>query len=214
VFLVGTGRAADVYDLGDGRVLRRYRGTGGDTAREARAMAHAARFGFPVPLVHDHDGPDLVMDRVDGPSMLADIGRRPWLLARHARLLADLHVRLAAVPAFDGLDAPLGYGDRLVHGDLHPDNVLLTADGPVVIDWSNTCRGPAGGDAAYTYVILTTSDVEKLVEKLGQQTFAALFRRACPPFDDLVPAAVRLRLLDRNLRPSEAARLRRMGGPG
>ena len=207
--LIGKGRAADVYDIGGGRVLRRYRTDGRDTTVEARVMTAARRAGFPVPEVHDHDGGDLVLDRVDGPSMLADLAARPWRVAGNARLLADLHVRLAAVGAPEGLASPLGEGDRLVHGDLHPDNVLLTADGPVVIDWTNACRGPAGADAAMTSVILTTSDVDNPVLRVGQQLYGALFRRACPPFDHLLPTAVALRLRDRNLTDSERERLRR-----
>lgn len=209
--LIGRGRAADVYDIGGGRVLRRYRSPHpGVTEKEARVMAWARAHGYPVPEVHDHTDTDLVMDRADGPSMLADIGRRPWRVVAHARLLADLHERLLAVPVPDGLAAPLGEGDRLVHLDLHPDNVLLTADGPVVIDWTNAARGPAGADAAYTWVILATSQVEKVVEKAGQQLFAGLFRRAVKPPGALVPACVEQRLADRNVTPLEQERLRRL----
>jgi Ser/Thr protein kinase RdoA (MazF antagonist) len=32
------------------------------------------------------------------------------------------------------------------HGDVHPGNVLQTADGPVLLDWDLLCHGPAGWD--------------------------------------------------------------------
>jgi aminoglycoside phosphotransferase (APT) family kinase protein len=32
------------------------------------------------------------------------------------------------------------------HGDVHPGNVLPTADGPVLLDWDLRCLGPAGWD--------------------------------------------------------------------
>ena len=32
------------------------------------------------------------------------------------------------------------------HGDVHPGNVLPTADGPVLLDWDLLCRGPAAWD--------------------------------------------------------------------
>lgn len=32
------------------------------------------------------------------------------------------------------------------HGDVHPGNVLMTADGPVLIDWDLMCTAPAGWD--------------------------------------------------------------------
>ncbi len=75
--LVGTGRAADVYDIGDGRVLRRYR-TDHDSAIEAAAMRAAWTAGYPVPEVYDADGRDLVMEHLEGPTMLKSIGDRPW----------------------------------------------------------------------------------------------------------------------------------------
>jgi aminoglycoside phosphotransferase (APT) family kinase protein len=146
--LVGRGRAADVFDVGGGRVLRRYR-TSHDSAPEAAIMAHVASHGFPVPAVHDVDGRDLVMDRVVGPSQLDDIERRPWRVAAHGRVLADLHRRLDLVPAPAG-----GGGGGVVHLDLHPGNVLCTPDGPVVIDWSNGRAGDRHEDVATTWMLL------------------------------------------------------------
>ena len=37
-----------------------------------------------------------------------------------------------------------GSGGQVLHLDLHPGNVMLTDDGPFVIDWSNGCAGEAG----------------------------------------------------------------------
>ena len=34
------------------------------------------------------------------------------------------------------------------HGDVHPGNVLMSADGPVVIDWDMVCAAPAAWDHA------------------------------------------------------------------
>ena len=64
--LLGAGRSADVYDVGGGRVLRRYRDgrdpTGVDA--EAQVMGVARAFGVPVPEVFDVSGTDIVMERV------------------------------------------------------------------------------------------------------------------------------------------------------
>ncbi len=85
---IATGRDADVYAIGEGRVLRRYRHLG-PTDRERRVMAHARAHGYPVPRVYQWTSADMVMDRLDGPSMLA-----------------DLHRRLHAIPAPAELPAP------------------------------------------------------------------------------------------------------------
>ena len=34
------------------------------------------------------------------------------------------------------------------HGDVHPENVMMTASGPVLLDWDMMCVGPPGWDHA------------------------------------------------------------------
>ena len=157
--LIGAGRAADVYALGGQQVLRRYRN--GDSAeREAGVMAYLAEAGFPVPRVYHASGPDLVMERLAGRDMLADLAARPWLARQHARTLAGLHDRLHAIAAPPSLRAQFGPGDRMLHLDLHPGNVMLTAAGPVVIDWSNVAAGSPAADVAMAWLIIATSEVD------------------------------------------------------
>src|SRR5215469_11356535 len=91
--LIGSGRAADVYELDGGRVLRRYR-IKADVEHEARLMRFLRSAGFPVPEVYDAQGTDMVMARVVGTDMLTDLARRPWRAVRYARVLAQMHDRL------------------------------------------------------------------------------------------------------------------------
>ena len=46
-------------------------------------------------------------------------------------------------------------GDGLCHADLHPGNVIMTADGPRLIDWGGAVRAPAALDLAFCHVILS-----------------------------------------------------------
>jgi Ser/Thr protein kinase RdoA (MazF antagonist) len=214
--LIGRGRAADVYALDGGRVLRRYR-TAHSCAAEAELMRRLREAGYPVPAVYAVDGGDLVMQRLHGRDMLADLGRRPWRIARHARTLAWLHDRLHQVAAPDGLPRPLGPGGQVLHLDLHPGNVMLTADGPMVIDWSNGAAGPAGADVAMAYLIMASSDTDALpswlrpaaraLRRLFLRRFLAAVRADPGPYLARVAA---YRMEDTNVRPSEAARLRRL----
>jgi aminoglycoside phosphotransferase (APT) family kinase protein len=220
--LVGAGRNADVYDVGGGRVLRRYR-DGRDPAavdREAQVMAHARAHGVPVPEVFEVVGSDIVMERVTGPTMLDVLGRRPWTLRRQARLLAQLHETVHQAPPLPGLRVAGGDEDQdsqvLVHRDLHPMNVILTAGGPVIIDWEGAACGPAMYDVAWTWVILASSEVQgaglatAAVRGLQAQ-FTRSFVRAAGPIDQAWRAlAVRDRLLDGNVLPTERARLERL----
>jgi tRNA A-37 threonylcarbamoyl transferase component Bud32 len=212
---VGSGRSAEIYNLGNGRVLRRYRDHAKLARREAEVMSWAGAHGVPVPEVFDVDGPDIVMEKVDGPTMLADLARRPWRLASHAATLARLHERVHAVPALDGLRAPFGAGGALLHLDLHPENVLLSARGPVLIDWGGAGRGPAEADLAVCWVVVATSLIpgsawQKAVGRAGQRLFAdAVLRQASLSVGTAWRAeAARFRLPDRNLRDAEATRIR------
>ena len=215
--LVGVGRAADVYALGTDRVVRRMRNPGYDCEPEALIMRHLAASGYPVPQVYDVDGCDLVMERLDGRDMLADLGRRPWLARSHGRLLADLHDRLHQVRAPEGMRQPLGPGDRVMHLDLHPANIMLTSRGAVVIDWSGAAAGPGGADVAMAYLILASSEadgvpalVRPFVGTVRAQLIAAFLTAAHDDPWPHIAAAAELRLTDPNVRPSEAAKLRQL----
>jgi aminoglycoside phosphotransferase (APT) family kinase protein len=211
--LIGAGRAADVYALGERWVLRRYR-NGESSEREAAVMAYLAGAGFPVPRVHDASGPDLVLERLGGRDMLTDLSARPWLARRHARTLAGLHDRLHAITAPPSLRAPFGPGGRVLHLDLHPGNVMLTPAGPVVIDWSNVAAGPAAADVAMAWLIIATSEVDApplLLRPAISSVRAVLLRRfRALVRDDPGPELARVaraRMADRNVRPAEARRL-------
>jgi Phosphotransferase enzyme family len=204
VTLLASGRASEIFDLGNGRVLRRFR-AGGDPEREALVMRHAERHGFPCPQVLEITTGALVLERVDGATMGAALRGNPWALRRHASLLAELHARLHRIVAPSVLPE-VGAGDRLLHLDLHPDNVILSPAGPVVIDWANAARGDPSVDVALTWVILATS------AGLPGRWFLRSF---LPHFDrhDLLhalPVAATRRLADAHVTESERDRVRRL----
>lgn len=212
--LIGRGRAADVYDIGDGRVLRRNR-DGASTVLEAAVMQHLSAHEYPVPQVYEADGPDLIMERVHGATMLDSLPRQPWRLRSWAKTLARLHDQLAEIPVPDfEIPARFGAPEVLVHADLHPDNVLLSEAGPVVIDWPNVSVGPRGAEVASTWIIMATSEVDggpflRRAQSAARSLFVGAFlglegRDTARPF---LSAVAEHRLLDRNLRPGEAANI-------
>ncbi len=231
--LLASGRDADVYALDDATVLRRVRNPEHSRTRdEAMIMAYVAEHGYPVPRVHRVDDESMVMQRLDGPTLLDTLFRRPWTLRANARILAALHDALAAIPAPDWLppaeqhdaqaepDAESDSGPEpeperppgsVLHLDLHPGNVILTADGPVVIDWTNAASGPAALDLAKTLVTLTTVDLPGWPQRLVRDLYARALRRAArtDPAPGLA-AALRVKLQDPNLSATESARVRTM----
>jgi uncharacterized protein (TIGR02172 family) len=156
-------------------------------ARIAQAI-HAAGLPVPAvgEVVEINGRLGLIYERVEGTSMLEILSAKPWTLFRYARLLAelqaDIHARIMpglpsqrkrlenkiraaeALPpelqevALKALDR-MPDGDRLCHGDFHPDNVLITMRGSIIIDWVNATSGNPLADVARTSLLLTIGDL-------------------------------------------------------
>jgi Ser/Thr protein kinase RdoA (MazF antagonist) len=147
----------------------------------------------------------LVLQHIDGASMMSrllqcqddiEASARQLALLHHSLLdraapaalpdqAAMLHDRLAhstaltaterraALAALDGLPP----GDRLCHGDLHPGNVLLASQGPVIIDWMDASRGAAAADIARTLLLFDGSMATGGIPELALANMQA-YRRA------------------------------------
>ncbi len=181
-------------------------------------MTHLRRNGYPVPEVFDADGADLVMERLHGTTMLSDVESHPWRVDRHAVTWAELVARLGTVPVGDlvttGLPARFGPPDNVLHLDFHPDNVMLTADGPVVFDWSNASLGPAAAEVAQAWIISASSSADgprwkRAVVRVFRRRFVGRFLDASDraAAQAMLPAVAAYRLTDPNVRPEEAARI-------
>jgi aminoglycoside phosphotransferase (APT) family kinase protein len=183
---IAEGRTAELFAWDAGHVLKLYRewcppDWVEHEARVARAVTEA---NIPTPaageIVEVNGRRGLVYERVSGGSMLEDLNRHPWLLFRHARSLAELHVQInglsiTGLPSFKGglehairsaQSLPddlrqrallalenLPEGQSLCHGDFHPGNVLLTAQGPIVIDWMTAKSGSPWADVSRTSLL-------------------------------------------------------------
>jgi aminoglycoside phosphotransferase (APT) family kinase protein len=213
---MASGRDADIYAYGDGLVLRRSR-QGRSMETEAKVMDYVRSHGYPVPAV-DHlsdDGTDLVMERVDGPSMVEVLGRKPWTLRSNGALLGELHRRLHLIPGPDWLaPGPGAPGESFLHLDLHPLNVLLGPSGPMVIDWTNARKGQADFDVALSWVLMTAGEIP------GSRLKAALMGRARGllvqgflagfdpgPVRSTVPAVVEWKVTDPHMSATEQTRM-------
>jgi aminoglycoside phosphotransferase (APT) family kinase protein len=102
---IGSGREAEIFAWGEGRVLRLARRPELREAveRERVALEAAKRRGVPVPAVYeqlDVEGrPGLVLERLDGHDLLEGLLLRPWELLLVPRVLADAHASLHEIAA-------------------------------------------------------------------------------------------------------------------
>ena len=190
--VIAKGRDTEIVDHGPGLVLRRPM-VPRSMAQEAAVMGWVHGQGYPCPAPVELADDGLVMARLDGVSMLDDLVGHPHRLRRHATLLADLHGWLHRLHPPDDLGLPtfFGPGPSLLHGDLHPGNVLLTADGPMVIDWTNASIGPAGADVAVTWLLLAAAQPPtRRLERAAVAGLRGLFVRSFLAATD-EPAAAR-----------------------
>lgn len=189
----------------DGLLVKRTR-TGRDLRREAEMMSYLSGYGIPVPRVHEATADELVMQYVPGPRMSEEIGRRPWLAGGLGEELADLHHRLDVIPAPDFLS---GEGD-LLHLDLHPGNVVLGPEGPVVLDWASATKGDRRLDVALSWVSLAVAHLAP-VKKLTRWRFLRSFMaNVDPKAKDAIPEAARIRLARYDRDPRERAALQKL----
>ena len=202
----------------DGLVLRRYR-RGQSVSYEADVMRYVREHGFPVPDVVEASGSDMVMERVVGIPMLDDVARHPWRMFRHARTLAELHRRLHAIPPPPWLRPRVGGGESIVHLDLHPLNVIITADGPVVIDWPNAGLGSPAAEVADLWLVMANADIPgsrvvRTLIGLGRGLFLRHFLKHVDKDGArrYLRVAAEHRLRDRNMHEAEKARIKRFVG--
>jgi aminoglycoside phosphotransferase (APT) family kinase protein len=125
-------------------------------------------------------------------------------------VLADLHRQVHEIDAPAWLPQLPDGGDRVVHLDLHPLNVLYGPNGPVLIDWPNAARGRAETDLAQTWLVIESADVsdQGLVARIGAPVKKMLVKRVIGQFDRdaIVPflrPVAEVRATDRNMRPKE-----------
>lgn len=207
--LIASGRDADVFAVDDSRVLRRGRDRTRSCEREAAAMEWVRGQGYPAPRVHSVDGPDMVLERVEGTTMVECLMAGTTSIDEAGRVLAELLHWLHSLEPPSGSDAE----HAVRHLDLHPFNIIESPAGPVVIDWSNTDVGPGQVDTALTAVILAQAAlvpadlVPAEVVPLILDLVEAFLRHAGPLASSDIEAAIHYRSRDPNLSPTEVAAL-------
>jgi streptomycin 6-kinase len=190
----------------------------------------------------------IVLSRLDGPtltqSLLTGAATREQAGAILAALYRTVHETTAppGIPSlsewFDAVSAVPGGmpthiapgvlslierlppATGLCHGDLHPDNVIMTAEGPTIIDWVAAVRAPAAYDLGRCHVILSEliyapDDVDprrpRALNAIVQSEYARLAGMSAPALtaaiEHCLPILRAFALADSPINPARRERL-------
>ncbi|MDJ0769615.1 MAG: phosphotransferase [Ilumatobacter sp.] len=133
-------------------------------------------------VVQVDDRPAIVFERIDGRSMWEHMLERPGDIPALSNLMAEVHrhiltaglptgvaglvdrmcKKIAEVQHLPDTERQTAHasvtamprGAALLHGDLHPGNVLMSANGPVVIDWFDATIGHPVADVVRTSLLV------------------------------------------------------------
>lgn len=149
----------------------------------------------------------IIYERIAGRTMLRELMVKPWRIYKYARLLAQLQtdIHRYSVPRIQsgrqhleetiaGLPLlpvdlkiqilkileQLPDGNVLCHFDFHPDNIMMSPRGPVIIDWMNSMKGNPVADLARTIILMRMSSPPpgtpgRMITRIFQNTFCRLY---------------------------------------
>ncbi|MDT3427400.1 hypothetical protein J2Z22_002963 [Paenibacillus forsythiae] len=150
---------------------------------EVSGLARSRGICTPEPFGHAYlDGREaLIFQRISGASLLSLFIKKPWNIHKYSKWLAELHAEIHAHEAAELKrkqkkvlckyiqQAPLlnerekemiirytkelPDGNKLCHGDFHPDNVMVDG-GYWIVDWMTGMSGNPAGDAARSIILL------------------------------------------------------------
>ena len=177
---------------------------------------------FVAGVVEENGRYGIVFDKVIGPNYLEWMKRTPAAWNKLARFFAyehhEMHMhhllelpslkdRLRAVistgeelpsstrnKALSALDR-LPEGDHVCHGNFTPQNIIISLDGPVVMDWSAMSRGHYLGDVARSSLLIdldsareTNDDSFDRIKRLLSGAYVTEYMKICGMGDDALEA--------------------------
>lgn len=186
--IIAMGGQAEIYEYDNNKVLRvAKRPQDYDKIRyEYSLYSQLATSNINVPRVFElleiNGAPTIIMDRINGISMMDQIKENPFLAREKARELAKLHLQLINTSISGDITntkekakyciekseqiepetkrkileilAVLPNGNSLCHGDFHPGNIICQGRKRFIIDWSAASKGDYHADIAHTYILL------------------------------------------------------------
>lgn len=150
----------------------------------------------------------LILEKVDGKTLIALTAAHPALAFRIPRLMAELQIQMHQTHTdkirsyrqlvLDALDfEPLSFlteqekaaavarisrmpdGDSILHLDYHPDNIMSDGKTATIIDWMTAARGVPAADVAATLYLLNEGEMIPGLNKVLALVLEQVRRHMC-----------------------------------
>jgi len=157
--LIGRGRTADVYEIDDNKILKLYRENFPKRAVQSEydiskyIQDHLSIVPRVFELIEHQGKNGIIFEKIEGITLLEYLISKPSRIFKVAKQIAKLHAEIHNLEFKKMLDK-LPADNKLCHRDFHPDNVMRSEKGLIVIDWMTATSGSPAGDVARTYYIL------------------------------------------------------------
>ena len=193
--LIAKGNTAEIFEYGDNLICKLFylHYPAAYIEHEFRNASMAWKLGIRTPKAHklitDGGRQGIIYDRIAGETLSVKLSGADeaacdrWMdrfIAFHKQLLQhhaddavsykDFLKVFAADQETVARISALDDGNSFLHGDYHPENVMIDENGSeVLIDMMNVCKGPALYDVARTYFLLRDNNrcQSRYLEKKG-----------------------------------------------
>ncbi|WP_419952337.1 phosphotransferase family protein [Methylobacterium sp.] len=204
VFADRSGRVLKLYKAKWGKQLAKK-----EFVATSFARSHGLRVPAPLGIIEQDGRSGVIFEHIYGKTVLEHFKNNPLGMLGALRKLAVIQYRIHKIenpPLPDQQDAiriqvsrarvpswlkqttlvvldRLPDGNRLCHGDLHPENVLYTSEGLVVIDWEKSTSGHPAADVARTDLIIRcgrvgeTRTLRKAIDRIIRKALAEFYIR-------------------------------------
>jgi aminoglycoside phosphotransferase (APT) family kinase protein len=188
---IGAGRTATIFRYGQNQAIKLFKASFPRQAinDEFEIGRSLNTRGLSIPRTYELIEVDhtkgIVLDFINGRSMLQNLAKKPWFVLTYAKKMARLHfaIHKASIARNNWIKslskslaekisrvtllsteeqnavlqdlASLPDGSALCHGDFHPDNILMSKDGLVTVDWITARIGNSVADVARTWLLLS-----------------------------------------------------------
>ncbi|MGG2092213.1 aminoglycoside phosphotransferase family protein [Bacillus sp. S13(2024)] len=151
----------------------------------------------------------IIYEKIDGVTLTEQLAKDPMNVGKEAKRFAELHFHIHSVESSTLSDtrkilishvnrcnrftleqkekiaaymSTLPMDQAVCHMDFHPDNILMSEQGPIVIDWMTTGYGNPFADVARTVIILKYAYLPASISESVKQGIIRLRHAFCEEY--------------------------------